>query len=170
MTTKNTANASGPEFSKGHVFGARLFFLAEAALAIYFVFSYRLEIGILYLVYGIISIFLLIPAFRCADCDYYGRRCSLGWGRWAPRLFPDNYRNLLGSFSGINIVFWPLRLAPILTGLDKIIQSIILCNYSLDQHYLFGAYLVILLLQRLLFHTRICPSRLDNSKSAISVP
>jgi hypothetical protein len=156
-----TTTAMRPEYSGGHIFFARLFFLAEAGLTLYMIFSRRMEYGILYLIYALISIFLLMPLLRCAQCDYFGRRCSLGWGAWASKMVADEYRGLFKDQTGLNIIFWPLRLIPILFGISDIVGALIKETFAFENYYIYGSYLLVLILQRLFFHTRVCPASLN---------
>jgi len=147
-----------PEYSGGHIFFSRLFFLFEAGLALFLIYSARMEYGILYLIYALICIFLLMPLFRCAQCDYYGRRCSYGWGKLASKMVKDEYRGLFKNQTGLNVIFWPLRLVPILLSLSGILGSIVSETFDFRNYYIFGIYLFILILQKLFFKSRVCPA------------
>jgi hypothetical protein len=158
MNNIDSAPVRRPDHSSGDIFWARLFFLIEAGFSLFLVFFARMEFGIVYLIYALICVFLLMPLFRCAQCDYYGRRCSYGWGKLASKMVRDEYRGLFKNQTGLNIIFWPLRLVPILLGIKSILESIATDTFDFRNYYVFGAYLLILLLQKLIFKSRVCPA------------
>jgi hypothetical protein len=168
MNNIDSTQTPRPDYSGGHIFFSRLFFLIEAGLALFLIFSDRMEFGILYLIYALICVFLLMPLFRCAHCDYYGRRCSYGWGKLASKMVRDEYRGLFKNQAGLNIIFWPLRLVPILLSLSGILGSIVTETFDFRNYYIFGFYLLILILQMIIFKSRVCPAPIDSGGSPIT--
>jgi hypothetical protein len=70
----------------------------------------------------------------------------------------DEYRGLFKNQTGLNFIFWPLRLVPILMSVKSVAESIVSETFDFRNYYVFGAYLLILILQRLLFKSRVCPA------------
>lgn len=104
----------------------RWFLLAvEAAIGTYFIVAFRLELGILYVAYGVVCLFMLLPLVRCVRCYYYGKRCNFGWGVWVARLFPRDDANPQSAFYGYTMLFWPLRAIPLLLGSMLLLMDII---------------------------------------------
>jgi hypothetical protein len=93
----------------------------EAVIALRYMLGIQLELAILYLAYGVVCLFLLLPLIRCVRCSYYGRRCNFGWGTWVARIFPRDEANSQSDFYGYTILFWPLRLFPILLGFRDVV-------------------------------------------------
>ena len=158
MVNDNPSKNAGPigEIPSGLVFLHRLIFLVEAGLAIFLVFRGRLEIGILFTAYGIVCVFLLIPIVHYGHRDLYGGRCTLGWGGWAARFFPKDSVISGDDYRGLTILYWPLRIIPILFGLYFLLQGFMAKFYFIPQG-IFGIYIAILIIQNFLFKAYACP-------------
>jgi hypothetical protein len=134
----------------------RWFLLAvEGGIAIYLISSIRLELVVFYIAYGVISLFLLLPLIRCVRCGYYGKRCNFGWGRWVARFFTYDDKNPYASFYGYTIIFWPLRLLPIIAGI-RTIPTVIFDQPTFLPHGLFVIYIVVMILHRLFYRGAAC--------------
>lgn len=134
----------------------RWFLLAvEASLASFFVFSYRLELGIFYVAYGVLCLFLLLPLIRCVRCYYYGKRCNFGWGTWVAQVFPKDDINPHSAFYGYTILFWPLRIGPILLGIREIMNGL-MGRFFIVPQGLFAVYLLVLLIHRKFYMRSAC--------------
>jgi len=162
-----------PDFSRATVFVRWLLFMAESVIAIYFTITFRLDIGIFFIAYGVVCLLLLFPLIRCVRCVYYGRRCSLGLGRWVAELFPRDQQNPPGEYDGFNIVFWPLRIIPIILGIMSLIGGF-MSKFTIIPHGLFAAYLLIILIQRRYYRSGACPTcagaeirPIDNSREVV---
>jgi hypothetical protein len=143
-------------YPKRIVFIRWLFLSVEAVLALYFVFSFQTILGIIFLAYGVVCLFLIYPLFRCVRCGYYGKRCNFGWGRfWVSKLFPKDDGGHFGDNHGWSMLFWPLRIIPIVLGLREL-PLWILGKFSFTAHGLFIIYLAILFLHRRFYRARAC--------------
>ena len=97
----------------------------EASIGLYFVMGVRMELGVMFLAYGVVCLFLLLPLIRCVRCSYYGRRCNFGWGVWVSKVFSRDETHSQSAFYGYTILFWPLRLFPLLLGFAKFLNGLI---------------------------------------------
>lgn len=145
---------------------------AEFGLAIYFVMNFKQSLGIFYIAYSILCLFLLLPLIRCVRCYYYGKRCNFGWGVWAAKFFPRDTVNPQSAYHGYTLLFWPLRLIPIglgilsIMGLVRIMLSgaptdpgVPLEPFDLSRFLgqgLFLLYLMILFIHRKFYMARAC--------------
>jgi hypothetical protein len=122
----------------------------------------RLELGILYLAYGVVCLFLLLPLIRCVRCHYYGKRCNFGWGTWVAKIFPRDENNTQSAFYGYTILFWPLRLFPILFGFMKFLNGLIAViagqfqDFLLFPHGLYLIYIATLIIHRRFYRAVSC--------------
>jgi hypothetical protein len=106
------------------IFTRWLFLCAELGIALYFVFNFKFNIGLLFLIYALICGMVLLPLLRCTKCYYYGKRCNFGWGVWVPKIFPKSDDQVYSSAHGVSFLFWPLRVIPIGLGSIQIIGAI----------------------------------------------
>ena len=133
-----------------------LLLIIEAGLATYMIFNFHQAIGILYLAYGIVSLFLIFPLIRCVRCNYYGKRCNFGWGKWwVAAFFQRDTESNYADYYGWSALFWPLRLLPILIGL-RTLPGLISGRFNFESHGIFLIYLTILFLHRRYYRARAC--------------
>ncbi len=128
---------------------------AELGLALYFVFKFKFDLGIIFTTYSIVAAFVLLPLIRCVRCYYYGKRCNFGWGIMVARLFPRVEGETQAAKYGFAILFWPLRLAPIGLGLLSYL-GIFDDGFSLKPHGLFLIYILVLILHRWFYRFVSC--------------
>jgi hypothetical protein len=134
----------------------------EAGIAIFYVMKIRLELAILYIVYGVVCLFLLLPLIRCVRCRYYGKRCNFGWGVWVSRVFPRDEVNPQAAFYGYTILFWPLRIIPIVVALRLYLMYLIGIfigmeqRFTLDTHGFFLIYLATIFIHRRFYRFSAC--------------
>jgi hypothetical protein len=125
-------------------------------LALYFVFSYRQSLGVIFLAYGVVCLFLIFPLIRCVRCGYYGKRCNFGWGRfWISKFFPKAEDSRFDAYYGWSIIFWPLKIVPLALG-ARSLPGLILGNFSLAPQGLFIFYLAVLFIHRRFYRARAC--------------
>lgn len=142
-------------FPRPIIFIRWLLLAAEGILGLFLVSTFRFEFVILYLSYGIVSLFLLLPLIRCVRCGYYGKRCNFGWGVWVSKIFPRDEKNSYPAFYGYSIIFWPLRLLPILAGL-KVLPMILSSSFPFMPHSIFGLYLIVIFIHRKFYRASSC--------------
>jgi hypothetical protein len=128
---------------------------AEIGIATFFVSRIRLELGVMFLAYGVVCAFVLLPAIRCVRCYYYGKRCNFGWGKWVSNIFSRSDNSPYASVYGFTILFWPLRMVPIALGLMSF-SSVISGAFALDPNGLFLIYLFLIFLHRRFYRARAC--------------
>jgi hypothetical protein len=126
----------------------------EMGLATYFVVNFKIEFGLLFVTYGVICVFLLLPFVRCVRCYYYGKRCNFGWGEWVSKIFPQD-QSAFSSMYGYTILFWPLRILPLGLGAIKILGAIRGAP-ELKDPILFGIYLLTLIIHRRFYRSSAC--------------
>lgn len=129
---------------------------AEMVLGTYFVIRFRFELGVAFLAYGVVCVFLLLPVIRCVRCYYYGKRCNFGWGVMVSRLFPRVENESYASAYGFTILFWPLRILPIGFGFIDIYAGIRGGELMLLPHGLFAIYLLVILIHRWFYRSFSC--------------
>jgi len=156
------------------VFPRWLFALAEMGLGSYFVFKFGFNSGLIFLIYGFVSMFVLLPLTRCSRCFYYGKICNFGLGKWAAWFFPESEEKVFSSAYGYSILLWPLRIIPMGLGLIPIIGVIrnglsvpsgefadmgqtVIAGLQVIPHGLFVIYLLIIFLHRKYYRSRSCP-------------
>jgi len=134
----------------------RWFLLAlEAGIAFYFVFTFSVNLGLIYVAYGVVYLFLLLPLIRCVRCYYYGKRCNFGWGTWVAQVFPRDDTNPHGAYYGYTILFWPLRIFPTLRGLGGLLMSLP-DQMSFIPQGLFAVYLLVIFIHRRFYMRQSC--------------
>ncbi len=156
MTEDSRICAPLDNYPRAIVFFRWLLLLIEAGLALYMVFTFNPLFGIIYLSYGIACLFIIFPLIRCVRCYYYGLRCNFGWGRaWVSKFFPKDEARDYGAYYGWSILFWPIRLFPIILGI-RALPLWITGGFDFMTHGLFLIYLVIILTHRLFYRSRAC--------------
>ena len=81
------------------IFCYNLFVIFVLLLGFHYVeVSFGFLAGIIYLVFGVIMLFIFLRRNLCTNCVYYGRYCYTGWGLLASKLFSKSTGNFkLGS-------------------------------------------------------------------------
>ncbi|UCC79694.1 MAG: hypothetical protein JSW64_15755 [Candidatus Zixiibacteriota bacterium] len=150
-----------------------IFALTEMGIASYFVFKFGFRSGLIFLVYGFVSVFVILPLTRCNRCFYYGKVCNFGLGKWASMFFPRSDDTVYSSAYGYTILLWPLRIIPLGLGLIPILGVIrfglsvpsgeigdmagaVVSNLQLIPHGLFVIYLLVIFLHRKYYRSRSC--------------
>jgi hypothetical protein len=80
-------------------------------------------IGIIYLLFAFVMVYVVFKKIVCTNCYYYGKRCSLGWGKLSAMLFKQGSLDLFQNSKG-------LKVAPPTYGLLMIIPLIALIYSS----------------------------------------
>lgn len=150
-----------------------IFALTEMGLASYFVFKFGFRSGLIFLIYGFVGIFVLLPLTRCNRCFYYGKVCNFGLGKWASLFFPESGEKVYSSAYGYTMLLWPLRIIPIGFGLIPIFGLIrgglsvpsgelsdmvgtIISGLEIVPYGLFVVYLLVIYLHRKYYRSRSC--------------
>lgn len=156
--TYSNRNKSRPPVDKypyGIIIPRWILSVAEMALASYFVFSLKFELGLIFLTYGVVCAFLLLPVIRCVRCYYYGRRCNFGWGVMVSRLLSKVEGENYASTYGYSILFWPLRIIPFGLGLRDVIFGFI-AGFQFMPQGIFGIYIMVIFLHRQFYRKLSC--------------
>jgi hypothetical protein len=150
-----------------------IFALTEMGLASYFVFKFGFQSGLIFLIYGFVGIFVLLPLTRCTRCFYYGKVCNFGLGKWVPLFFPESKEKVYSSAYGYTILLWPLRVIPIGLGIIPIIGAVrnglsvpggefgdmvnaFLISLQFFPQGVFVIYLIVIYLHRRYYRSRSC--------------
>jgi hypothetical protein len=128
----------------------------EMGLATFFVIGFRFELGVAFLAYGVVCVFLLLPVIRCVRCYYYGKRCNFGWGVMVSKLFPGVEGESYASTYGFTVLFWPLRILPFGFGLIAIYGGI-RSEFKIIPQGLFALYLLVILIHNRFYRSLSCP-------------
>ncbi|MEE9554077.1 MAG: hypothetical protein V3W18_07230 [candidate division Zixibacteria bacterium] len=139
------------------IIAVRWFFIAaEMGLATYFAFLFTMfNLGFIFLIYGFISAFVLLPLIRCVRCYYYGKRCNFGWGKLVAFLFPKADDGTFSSRYGYSFIFWPLRIIPIGVGFIQIIDGF-MSGFGFVPQGLLGIYFIVIFLHRKFYRKAAC--------------
>jgi hypothetical protein len=149
------------------------FALTEMGIASYFVFNFGFQSGLIFLIYGFVGIFVLLPLARCIRCYYYGKVCNFGLGKWVAVFFPEAGEKKFASAYGFTVFLWPLRIIPLGLGIIPIIGVIrfgltipsgdpvemletIAQSLRIIPHGLFVIYLAVIFLHRKYYRSRSC--------------
>lgn len=150
------------------------FALLEMGIASYFVFDFGFRSGLIFLIYGFVGIFVLLPLARCIRCYYYGKACNFGLGKWASIFFPEAKDKIFASAYGFTIFLWPLRIIPLGLGIIPIIGVIrygltipsdspvdmleaMVFSLRIIPHGLYVIYLAVIYLHRKFYRSKSCP-------------
>lgn len=134
----------------------------EAAIGFYFVLGVRLDLAVIYLAYGVVCLFFLLPLIRCVRCDYYGHRCNFGWGRWVAKAFPRDKVHTQSAYYGYSVLFWPLRIFPLFFGFMKFLNGLISVlagqygDFEFMPHGLYLVYIATLIVHRRFYRAASC--------------
>ena len=136
---------------------ARWFFIAaEMGLATYFVFLFgKFNLGYIFIIYGIVSLTVVLPLIRCVRCYYYGKRCNVGWGKIVPLFYRRSEDDSFSSRYGYSFLLWPLRLIPFGVGFLKILAGF-MDEFTFVPQGLFAVYLIVLYLHRKFYRSVSC--------------
>ena len=124
---------------------------AGFALGIYILWGIRDFLGLAYIVYSLIALTLILPLSRCASCFYHGRACNTGWGRVAAYLFPKGDESRFVVNYNYAIFLHLLWLVPLLASLIQLLR-----NRSLLALIIFAAYLLVLLMEKIILKKLAC--------------
>jgi hypothetical protein len=120
------------------VFGNLLMLLWFALGALACWFFYPL-LGLVYLVVAFVMVYIVLRKIICVNCYYYGKRCSLGWGKLCAVMFKkgriEDFPNSIG-----------LKLAPATYGVLMIVPLILLIVSILQGFSWYKIIVLILLL------------------------
>jgi hypothetical protein len=144
------------------IFTRWLLLAIEFGIAVYIILGVRQELAIMYVVYAVVCLFLLLPLIRCVRCSYYGKRCNIGWGVWVSKLFPRDEKSPQSAYYGYTILFWPLRIFPILFGLRFFIDGIVFVfsgafdEFLFIPHGLYLTYIGVIIIHRRFYRASSC--------------
>jgi hypothetical protein len=121
------------------------------ALGVYILWGIKDVLGLLYVLYSILTLTLILPLSRCASCFYHGKACNTGWGKVAAYLFPkgdeskyvDNY-----SYAIFTHFLW---LIPLLGGFFRLLR-----DRSLLALCLLGGYVFVLFMEKIILKKLAC--------------
>jgi len=150
-----------------------LFTGAELGMAFYFMFNYKFNFGLIFVIYAIVCGFVILPLIRCTKCYYYGKLCNFGWGVWVSKMFPRSDDTVYSSAYGISFLFWPLRVFPVGLSLIPIAGAVKIWISSLGEGLSFasslfvksidyfglillGCYLLIIYFHRKFYRAKAC--------------
>ena len=95
-------------------------------------------IGLIYVVFALVMVFIVLRKLVCPNCYYHGKCCHMGWGKLSSLLFKEG-----------NIEDFPtsigLKVAPLTYGLLTLIP-LILIVISIFQEFLVSTKVIILVI------------------------
>ena len=104
-----------------------------------------------FLVFGILMVWVVLRRLVCVNCYYYGKRCALGWGKWASLFFKQGNTDKFKTSIG-------LKLAPATYGLLSAVP-LVLVVVALFQGVTAAKIVVLVLLFAVSFYSAITSRR-----------
>lgn len=95
-------------------------------------------IALFYLSFAIIMVFIVLRKLVCTNCYYYGKRCSIGWGKLSAMLFSRGNIEKFSTCTGVKV-------APLTYGLLTLIP-LALCIVALIEEVTLARIIVLMLL------------------------
>lgn len=148
MATKENKTDKFPIYK---IFPRLVLGAAEMGISIFLLIGFKMNLGLAFSVYWVLSLFVLLPLLRCTKCYYYGKRCNTGWGLLTKAMFPKGDTDCFQSGYALSFILWPLRLLPIAVGLLNLIGGV---EFLPDG--LFGIYILIIVVHRIYYRSSNC--------------
>ncbi len=107
------------EYTKsGIIFGnfIMILWIILGTIACYF---FQPLIALIYFVFAVVMIFIVLRKLVCINCYYYGKMCSLGWGKLSALFFKKGDIEKFSTSTGI-------KLAPLTYGLLTLIPVVLI--------------------------------------------
>jgi uncharacterized membrane protein len=92
----------------------------------------------IYLPVAVVMVYVVLRRLVCTNCDYYGKRCALGWGKLSALLFKQGSIELFAGSIGV-------KLAPVTYGLLSFVPLVFII-ISLTQGFATAKVVVLVLL------------------------
>lgn len=73
----------------------------------------------IYLTVALVMVYVVLRRLVCTNCDYYGKRCALGWGKLSALMFKQGSIDLFAGSIGV-------KLAPATYGLLSLVPLVFL--------------------------------------------
>jgi len=119
-----------------------MLWLALGAVACWFFYPL---IGLIYLVFALVMVYVVLRKLVCPNCYYHGKCCHIGWGKLSAFLFKKgNIEDFDTSFS--------LKIAPLTYGLLTLIP-LILIAISIFQEFLISKVVIMVILLAISFYS-----------------
>jgi hypothetical protein len=71
----------------------------------------------IYLAVVVVMVYIVLRRLVCTNCDYYGKRCALGWGKLSALMFKQGSIELFAGSIGV-------KLAPVTYGLMSLVPLV----------------------------------------------
>jgi hypothetical protein len=71
----------------------------------------------IYLAVALVMVYVVLRRLVCTNCDYYGKRCALGWGKLSALMFRQGSIELFAGSIGV-------KLAPVTYGLLSLVPLV----------------------------------------------
>ncbi len=121
------------------------------ALGIYILSDIKEILGIVYVLYSLITLTLILPLSRCVSCFYYGKACNVAWGKVAAYLFPKGDESKYVVHYNYAIFLHLLWLIPLLASFFQLLRK-----RDLLALIIFLSYLFILLVEKVTLKKLAC--------------
>ena len=154
------------EYCWAWVIGRNLLFLLYFCVASIGLYSFRfppfadLPCILIFYAFFIIAMFIFVRKYGCANCYYYGKRCSQGWGKLSSLMYKKRLLNKKDKKNTLENFEHGMKLAGItwiLAALIPIIVIIyrIMLNFSIPNLTLLILFIVLNLIN-FIYHKRSC--------------
>ncbi|OQX20971.1 MAG: hypothetical protein BWK75_04200 [Candidatus Altiarchaeales archaeon A3] len=100
-----------------------ILWIALGTIACYF---FHPLIALVYFAFAIMMVFVVLRKLVCTNCYYYGKRCSIGWGKLSALFFKKGDIEKFSTSIGIKLApltYGLLTLVPIVLIIISIIQE-----------------------------------------------
>jgi hypothetical protein len=114
------------EYPKPGIIIANLLMALWVAVGAYLCDSFHPAAGWVYLASALLMIIVIMRKLVCANCWYYGKWCSNGWGKLSALMFKQGEIEKFAGCAGIKIApffYGLLTLIPLLLGVISLISS-----------------------------------------------
>jgi hypothetical protein len=119
-----------------------IIWIALGAVACWFFYPL---IGLIYLVFALVMIYIVLRKLVCPNCFYHGKCCHMGWGKLSTLLSKEgNIEDFSNSIG--------LKVAPLSYGLLTLIPLIFIV-ISIFQEFLVSKLVVLVLLLAISFYS-----------------
>lgn len=119
-----------------------IIWIALGTIACWFFFPL---IGLIYLVFALVMVFVVLRKLVCPNCYYHGECCHMGWGKLSGFMF--NKGNIEDFPASIG-----LKVAPLTYGLLTLIP-LILIVISIFQKFLISKVIILVILLGISFYS-----------------
>jgi hypothetical protein len=124
MTELHLYDGGRDEFPVSQIITSNLIMLIWLAIGTFLSYLLHPWLGWAYLADGIIMMGFVMRKIVCANCAYYGKRCSLGWGKLSAAMFKQgNIEDFAEKTRIAPVYYGSMTLLPIIFAVIAIVMD-----------------------------------------------